>query len=94
MTAKILRRPKAVLDAEEIADYLRRISDNRRSSPSDDLISVLCQVELEDPDTGKRERLDDEEILAFARIMLPAGAGTTYRGLGCFLLGLLQTGQL
>ena len=38
--------------------------------------------------------LDDEEILAFARVMLPAGAGTTYRGLGCLLLGLLQTGQL
>jgi len=52
------------------------------------------KAELEDPGTGKRERLDDEEILAFARIMLPAGAGTTYRGLGCFLLGLLQTGQL
>jgi cytochrome P450 len=27
-------------------------------------------------------------------VMLPAGAGTTYRGLGCLLLGLLQTGQI
>jgi cytochrome P450 len=80
--------------ADEIADYLRRVIAERRRSPSDDLISVLCTVELEDPETGKRERLDDEEILAFARIMLPAGAGTTYRGLGCLFLGLLQTGQL
>ena len=80
--------------ANEIADYLRAIIADRRRSPTEDLISTLCTVEIQDPDDGERHRLSDDEILAFARIMLPAGAGTTFRGLGCLFLGLLKTGQL
>ncbi|MDG2306743.1 MAG: cytochrome P450 [Candidatus Binatia bacterium] len=82
----------AMRASEEIADYLRKVVGDRRVEPKDDLISVLCQAEMRDEDGG-RHVLDDDEILAFARVMLPAGAGTTYRGLGCLLLGLLQTGQ-
>ena len=80
--------------AQEIADYLKDVIERRRVEPGDDLIGFLGQVEIEDPEDGSRHRLDDGEILAFARLMLPAGAGTTYRGLGCLLLGLLQTGQI
>ena len=80
--------------AQEIADYLAEVIEARRADPGDDLIGVLCNVEIEDPDDGSRHRLTDQEILAFVRLMLPAGAGTTYRGLGCLLLGLLQTGQM
>jgi cytochrome P450 len=83
----------AMRAAEEIAAYLRGVIADRRAHPKDDLISVLCSAEMRD-ETGGRHVLSDEEILAFARVMLPAGAGTTYRGLGCLLLGLLQTGQL
>jgi cytochrome P450 len=83
----------ALRASQEIAVYLQRVVAERRANPRDDLISVLCTAEMRDADGG-RHVLDDEEILAFVRVMLPAGAGTTYRGLGCMLLGLLQTGQL
>ena len=80
--------------AEEIADYLKGVIAKRRSDPGEDLIGLLCNVEVEDPEDGRRHRLSDAEILAFARLMLPAGAGTTYRGLGCLLFALLRQGQL
>ena len=80
--------------AQEIADSLKDVIERRRALPSDDLIGRLCNVELEDPEDGTRHRLDDAEILGFARLMLAAGSGTTYRGLGCLLFALLETNQL
>jgi cytochrome P450 len=80
--------------AEEIADYLKEVIALRRREGGDDLIGLLCNVEIEDPEDGSLQRLSDAEILAFARLMLPAGAGTTYRMLGCFLLGLFESGQI
>ncbi len=80
--------------AEEIADYLKDVIDLRRQEGGDDLIGVLCNVEMEDPEDGSPERLSDAEILAFARLMLPAGSGTTYRMLGCLLFALLESGQI
>ena len=80
--------------AAEIAEYLKRVIERRRVDPGDDLIGLLCNVEIEDPEDGSRHRLTDAEILAFARLMLPAGAGTTYRGLGCLLLALLESDQM
>jgi cytochrome P450 len=80
--------------AEEISEYLKDVIARRRVDPGNDLIGLLCNVEIEDPEDHARHRLDDAEILAFARLMLPAGAGTTYRGLGCLFFGLLEYGQL
>jgi cytochrome P450 len=84
----------AMSASREIATYLRKVVADRRVNPKDDLISVLSNAEMRDAEGAGRHTLDDEEILAFARVMLPAGAGTTYRGLGCMLIGLLQTDQL
>jgi cytochrome P450 len=80
--------------ADAIANSLRETIERRRVEPGDDLIGLLCNIEIEDPDDGSRHRLSDDEILAFARLMLPAGAGTTYRGLGLMLLALFQTHQI
>jgi cytochrome P450 len=80
--------------AQEIADSLEDVIERRRVEPSDDLIGLLCKVEIEDPDDGSRHRLDDDEILGFARLMLTAGSGTTYRALGCLLFALLETDQI
>ena len=94
-TTGVTAGPEARMAAsQEIADYLEQVIARRRREPRDDLIGQLCEVEVEDPDTGERQRLRDSEILSFARVMLPAGAGTTYRGLGCLLYALLEYDQL
>jgi cytochrome P450 len=80
--------------SQEMAEYLKRVIDERRKQGGDDLIAVLCEVEIEDPEDGSRHRLSDDEILGFARLMMPAGAGTTYRALGLLLHALIETDQL
>ena len=49
----------------------------------DDLISAPGAAEIDG------ERLSDEEIFSFLRLLLPAGVETTYRSLGNLLFGLL-----
>jgi cytochrome P450 len=63
--------------------YFCAIIAERRVHPSDDVISVLAQAELEGT------RLIDEEICSFLRLLLPAGAETTYRSSSNLLFGLL-----
>lgn len=65
-------------------EYLSTIVEARRAEPRDDVISDLVQAELDG------ERLGDEEIYSFLRLLLPAGAETTYRATGNFLFGLLS----
>jgi cytochrome P450 len=79
----------AIRAAEELAGLLREQIELRRVEPADDLISLMCTAEVVDDD-GDRHRLTDDEVLAFARLLLTAGAGTTYRGLGSLLVGLLS----
>jgi cytochrome P450 len=64
-------------------DYLADVVEERRRDPGDDVISDLVQAELDG------EQLGDEEIFSFLRLLLPAGAETTYRATGNFLFGLL-----
>ena len=79
----------AIRAAEELAGLLREQIELRRVEPADDLISLMCTAEVVDDD-GDRHRLTDDEVLAFARLLLTAGAGTTYRGLGSLLVALLS----
>ncbi len=65
-------------------EYLSVIVEQRRADPQDDVISDLVQADLDG------ERLGDEEIYSFLRLLLPAGAETTYRATGNFLFGLLS----
>jgi cytochrome P450 len=64
-------------------EYLAVIVEQRRADPQDDVISDLVTADLDG------ERLDDEEIYSFLRLLLPAGAETTYRASGNFLYALL-----
>lgn len=76
--------PQGALDAsKEFTEYLAPIIADRRQNPGDDLLSQLATSE------ALGERLLDEEIFSFARLLFPAGADTTYRGLGNLLLGVL-----
>jgi len=56
---------------------------SRRRRPGDDLVSLLAHVEHDG------QRLTDDEILGFCRLLLPAGAETTYRSSSNLLVGLL-----
>jgi len=65
-------------------DYFQKIITERRADPRNDLISVLAQAELEG------QQLTDDEIIAFLRLLLPAGAETTYRSSSNLMYGLLS----
>jgi cytochrome P450 len=53
------------------------------------MISVLASAEHVDED-GTKHRLTDEEIISFCRLLLPAGAETTYRSSSNLFFGLLS----
>lgn len=74
---------RAMAASTALRDHLVDLFEQRRQNPSDDLISVLAQAQHEG------QRLTDEEILAFCRLLLPAGAETTFRSIGNLLYGLL-----
>ena len=59
-----------------LCDYFAPILQARRAEPKDDLISALAAAEIDG------EKLADEEIFSFLRLLLPAGVETTYRSLG------------
>jgi cytochrome P450 len=74
---------RAIAASNALFEYFSAIIAERRKHPSDDVISVLVQAELEG------ERLDDAQICSFLRLLLPAGAETTYRSSSNLLFGLL-----
>ncbi len=69
--------------AEALYGYFAEIIAARRRDPRRDLISVLVGAELDG------QTLTDDEIIAFLRLLLPAGAETTYRSSSNLMLGLL-----
>ncbi len=76
---------RGVTAGREMKAYLAEVLADRRANPRpDDLLSDLAHAELDG------ERLDDEEIFSFVRLLLPAGVETTYRSSGNLILLLLQ----
>jgi cytochrome P450 len=75
---------KGLAAAQWIIDYLRPILHARRDDPREDLMSTLAHAEVEG------ERLTDDEVLSFLRLLLPAGAETTYRLTGSTLFACLS----
>ena len=65
--------------------YLEPLVEDRRTEPTGDLLSELVHAEIDGT------RLTDEKIYGFLRLLLPAGAETTYRAFGSCLLALLDT---
>lgn len=74
---------RGVAASEALREYFAGILAERRAEPADDLITDLVQVEVDG------ERLTDEEIYSFLRLLLPAGVETTYRASGTLLYALL-----
>jgi len=70
--------------SQKLRDYFATLLEERRRDPGSDLISVLSMAEHDGL------RLTDEEIFSFLRLLLPAGAETTYRSSSNLLVGLLN----
>ncbi|MFB1296639.1 cytochrome P450 [Mycobacterium sp. pW049] len=66
-----------------LKDYFLAQIDKRRSAPTEDIIGDLVSAEIDG------ERLTDEAIYSFLRLLLPAGLETTYRSSGNLLYLLL-----
>ncbi|MCJ7673008.1 MAG: cytochrome P450 [Acidimicrobiia bacterium] len=64
-------------------EYLETLVAARREHPQNDLLSDLVHAEIDG------ERLTDEKIYGFLRLLLPAGAETTFRVMGNALAALL-----
>ena len=69
--------------SESLRDYFAGIVAERRAHPADDVISDLVAADIDGV------RLSDEAIYSFLRLLLPAGAETTYRSSGNLLFLLL-----
>ena len=67
-----------------LENYFAPILAARRAEPRDDLISSLAAAEIDG------ERLSDDEIYSFLRLLLPAGIETTYRAFGNLMFALLS----
>lgn len=63
--------------------YLRPLVEERRRHPTGDLLSELVHAEIDG------ERLGEARLYGFLRLLLPAGAETTFRVMGSCLLALL-----
>jgi cytochrome P450 len=75
--------PRGFAASQKIVDYLRPVLEQRRRDPQADMLSALIRAEIDG------DHLNDEEILSFLRLLVPAGAETTYRLIGSVLFALL-----
>ena len=85
----LAKQDEAITASSEVEEYMSGILADRRRTPQEDLISGLAHAELDG------ERLSDDEIFSFLRLLLPAGVETTFRSTGNLLYLLLaQPDQL
>jgi cytochrome P450 len=67
-----------------LKDYFLQQIEQRRSKPTGDIIGDLVTAEIDG------DKLSDEAIYSFLRLLLPAGLETTYRSSGNLLYLLLS----
>ena len=79
----ILNPERGLAASAALCEYFAPILAARREDPKEDLMSLLAEAEIDG------EKLTDEEIYSFLRLLLPAGVETTYRSLGNLLFALL-----
>lgn len=92
---RLLRKPgqfedpketeKIVLGAAvELYEYFTQLIELRRREPGDDVVSILCQAEIDGT------ALTHSEILDFCMILVPAGFETTASSMGYTFLFLAE----
>ena len=75
---------KGLASAEALRQYLLPIIADRRAHPTDDVISKLVTG------TVDGEGLTDDDVVSFLRLLIPAGAETTFKLLGNIFVALLS----
>jgi cytochrome P450 len=83
LTASSWALDDAMKASREFEDYVTPIIHERRRGTDDDFLSRLARAEIDG------ERLRDIDIVSFLRVLFPAGADTTFRQLGNFILAML-----
>lgn len=74
---------RAFTASTALQEYFQAQIDRRRATPTSDIIGDLVAAEIDG------EKLTDEAIYSFLRLLLPAGLETTYRSSGNLLYLLL-----
>ena len=67
----------------EFTKYVTPLVEERRAHPGDDLLSAIVTEEVEG------ERLGDDEVFGFLRLLFPAGVDTTWLTLGSLVYAVL-----
>src|SRR6478735_9825795 len=80
----LMNPERGLAAAAALCEYFAPILEARRAEPKEDMISLLAEAEIDG------EKLTDEVIFSFLRLLLPAGVETTYRSLGNLLFALLS----
>ena len=75
--------PRGLAGAAALREYLLPVIAERRTNPADDVISKLVTG------TVDGEGLTDDEVVSFLRLLIPAGAETTFKLLGNLFVALL-----
>lgn len=78
-----LNPPQGMAASQAMRDYLAPLVEARRVQPTGDFLSDLVHAEIEG------EQLTDGKLYGFLRLLLPAGAETTFRAMGNALTALL-----
>ncbi len=79
---------RGVAAAQKTKDYLAPLVERKRARPENDLISELATAVVDG------ESLSDDEIVSFLRLLVIAGADTTYHLMGSALVALLRDPEL
>ena len=74
----------ALLASQQMGDVFGELIDERTAHPGDDLLTSLVLAEVEG------ERLSREDVIAFCRLLTPAGMETTMRTIGNMMVALLR----
>jgi len=77
-------RDSALQARADLDAYLIPIVEQRRRDPGEDMISQLVTAEVDG------QRLGQEEILSFLRLLYPAGAETTFLTMSALILEVLS----
>lgn len=73
---------------EDFTNYVRPLVERRRNDPADDLLSTIVTEEIEG------QRLDDDEVFGFLRLLFPAGVDTVWLTLGSMMIAVLEHPEL